>query len=189
MKTDPDKLNQLRQVVEDIFCRKPGSPTDFDNLSYQIFSTTGHKVGVSTLKRFWGYVKSPYNATHTTLSVLAHYAGYRDWDSFCSENKGDEDSCFSSARLIIASELSLESSVYVEWESEKWLRFIKINQPNIFEVTESKNIKLLPGDILAIDTLIIGEKFIARDCRRNGVDLGTYIGAQKTGIRSQSYKV
>ena len=189
MNTDPDKLNQLRQVVEDTFGRKPGSPTDFDKLSYQIFSTTGHKVGVSTLKRFWGYVKSPYNATHTTLSVLARYTGYRDWDSFCSQYKRDEDSNFSSVRLIIASELSLNCSVYAAWESEKWLRLIKINQPNIFEVSESKNIKLWPGDIVVIDTLIIGEKFIARDCRRNGMDLGTYIGARKTGIRSLSYDV
>ncbi|MDE6560921.1 MAG: hypothetical protein K2K75_06055 [Muribaculaceae bacterium] len=184
MKTDPDKLNQLREVVEDVFGLKPVTPTNFDNLSYQIFSTTGHKVGVSTLKRFWGYVKSPYNATHTTLSILARYVGYRDWDSFCSQYRGDEDSDFLSSRLIIASDLSLRSSVYVEWESEKWLRLIKINQPNIFEVTESKNIKLLQGDIAEIDTLIIGEKFIARDCRRNGVVLGTYIGARKTGIKA-----
>ena len=184
MKADLDKLNQLRQVVEETFGRKPGSPTDFDNLSYQILSTTGNKVGVSTLKRFWGYIKSPYNAPHTTLSILARYTGYRDWDSFCSHYKGDEDSDFSSSRLIISSELNLRCSVYAEWEAEKWLRLIKINQPNIFEVTESKNIKLLPGDILAIDTLIIGEKFIARDCRRNGMDLGTYIGARKTGIKA-----
>lgn len=190
MKADPDKLNHLRHVVEEAFGRKPVSPTDFDNLSYQIFSTTGNKVGVSTLKRFWGYVKSPYNATHTTLSVLACYAGYRDWDSFCSQYKykGDEDSGFSSDRLITASELSPGSNVYVEWESEKSLRLIKINQPNIFEVTESKNIKLLPGDILTIDTLLIGERFLARDCRRNGMDLGSYIGARKTGIRSLSYE-
>ncbi|MDE6380348.1 MAG: hypothetical protein K2L11_07735 [Muribaculaceae bacterium] len=188
MKTDLDKLNQLREVVEDTFGRKPGSPTDFDNLSYQIFSTTGNKIGVSTLKRFWGYVKSPYNATHTTLSVLARYIGFRDWDSFCSQYKGDEDSCFSSPRLIIASELSISCSVYVEWESEKWLRLIKIDQPNIFEVKESNNIKLSAGDIVSIDTMIIGEKFIARDCRRNGVDLGTYIGARKTGIQCQTCK-
>lgn len=186
MKTDPDKSNQLRQVVEETFGRKPGSPTDFDNLSYQISSTTGNKVGVSTLKRFWGYVKSPYNATHTTLSVLARYVGYRDWDSFCSQYKGDEDSLFSSDRLITASELSVGTSVYAEWESEKWLRLIKIDQPNIFEVTESKNIKLLPGDIVAIDSMPIGERFMARDCRRNGMNLGTYIGARKTGIQSLS---
>ena len=184
MKTEPDKLNHLREVVEETFGLKPVSPTNFDNLSYQIFSTTGHKVGVSTLKRFWGYVKSPYNATHTTLSVLARYAGYRDWDSFCSQYKGDEDSDFSSSRLIVASELSLKCNVNVEWGSEKSLRLIKINQPNIFEVTESKNIKLLPGDILTIDTLIIGERFLARNCRRNGMDLGTYIGARKTGIKA-----
>ena len=189
MKTDPDKLNHLRHVVEETFGRKPVSPINFDHLSYQIFSTTGHKVGVSTLKRFWGYVKSPYNATHTTLSILARYVGYRDWDSFCSQYKGNEDSGFSSDRLITASDLSPGSSVYVEWESDKWLKLIKIAQPNIFKVTESNNIKLLPEDIVAIDTLLIGERFLARDCMRNGIDLGTYIGARKTGIRSLSYEV
>ena len=188
MKTDLDKLNYLREVVEETFGRKPSSPTDFDNLSYQIFSTTAKKVGVSTLKRFWGYVKTPYNATYTTLSILARYTGYRDWDSFCSQYKGDEDSGFSSDRLITASELSLGSSVDVEWESEKSLRLIKINQPNIFEVTDSKNIKLLTGDIVAIDTLLIGERFLARDCRRYGMDLGTYIGARKRGIKAIQWR-
>ena len=182
--TDPNKLNQLRHAVEETFGRTPGSPTDFNNLSYEILINTKNKIGVSTLKRFWGYVKSTHSATYTTLSVLARYAGYRDWDVFCAQHKNDKDSDFSSARLLIAANLNLKSVVHAEWSPEKWLRIKKIDNPSGFEVLESNNIKLLPGDIVNIDTLIVGEKFIATDCCLRGVDLGTYIGAQSEGIAS-----
>lgn len=184
MKTDKYKLQQLRNVVEETFGRTPGSPTDFDNLSYEILINTKNKIGVSTLKRFWGYVRSTHNATYTTLSVLARYAGYRDWDAFSAQYKNDKDSDFTSARLIIATKLNLKSVVHAEWSPEKWLRIKKIGHPSSFEVLESNNIKLLPGDTVNIDTLIVGEKFVATDCCRGGVDLGTYIGARSEGITS-----
>ncbi|MDE6017905.1 MAG: hypothetical protein K2G85_03725, partial [Muribaculaceae bacterium] len=85
MNFDQYRLRKLKQAVEETFGRTPGSPSDFDTLSYQILSYTNDKLGVSTLKRFWGYVKSTHIPTRTTLSVLARYAGYRDWDSFCSQ--------------------------------------------------------------------------------------------------------
>lgn len=177
-------MNQLRHAVEETFGRTPGSPTDFNSLSYQILSKTNNKIGVSTLKRFWGYIKSDFNATYTTLSLLARYSGYRDWDAFCTQYNGEEDSDFSSARLIIAANLNLNSIIHAEWGSEKSLRMKKIKQPNCFEVMESYNIKLSPHDILHIDTLICGEKFIASDCSRRGACLGIYIGARNEGISS-----
>ena len=184
MKTDPDKVNQLRLAVEETFGRTPGSPTDFNSLSYQILSKTNNKIGGSTLKRFWGYVKSDFNATYTTLSLLARYVGYRDWDSFCTQYKGVDDSDFSSARLITAANLNLNSIIHAEWGSGKWMRIKKTGHQDRFEVIESHNIKLEPGDTTYVSTLIVGEKLIASDCCRRGVSLGTYIGARKGGISS-----
>ncbi|MDE5850266.1 MAG: hypothetical protein K2H38_09010 [Muribaculaceae bacterium] len=184
MKTDPDKVNQLRLAVEETFGRTPGSPTDFNSLSYQILSKTNNKIGVSTLKRFWGYVKSDFNATYTTLSLLARYVGYRDWDSFCTQYKGVDDSDFSSARLITAANLNLNSIIQAEWGSGKWMRIKKTGHQDKFEVIESHNIKLEPGDTTYVSTLIVGEKLIASDCCRRGVSLGTYIGARNGGISS-----
>ena len=184
MKTDPDKVDQLRVAVEETFGHTPGSPTDFNSLSYQILSKTNNKIGVSTLKRFWGYVKSDFNATYTTLSLLARYVGYRDWDAFCTQHKGVDDSDFSSARLITAANLNLSSIILAEWGSGKWLRIKKTGHPDRFEVIESDNIKLKPGDTTYISTLIVGEKLIASDCCRQGVCLGTYIGARNGGISS-----
>ncbi len=185
MKTDPNKLNQLRQAVEEAFGHTPGSPTDFDNLSLQIHAATKKKIGVTTLKRFWGYVKSDYNATYTTLSVLTRYVGYRDWDEFCTYYKIG-DSNFSTPRLVVAANLPLDSIVKAEWEEEKSITIKKIEQPNKFEVIESTNIKLLPQDTLTIDTLLIGEKFIANDCRRAAQSLGTYLASHNSALTSLS---
>lgn len=186
MKADRNKLIQLRQAVEETFGQTPGSPTDFDKLSLQIQTFTKRKLGVSTLKRFWGYVRSEYNATYTTLSVLARYVGFRDWDEFCSLYKVD-DSNFSTTRLVIPANLKLGSIIKVEWiriNTIKWIRIKKIRHPNIFEVINATNIKLRPLDTFSIDTLIIGEKFIATDCQRGEHRLGAYIASSNTGISS-----
>lgn len=182
MIVDQNKLRQLKLAVEETFGRTPGSPTDFDNLSYQILSFTNDKLGVSTLKRFWGYVKAAHRPTYTTLSVLARYAGFRDWDSFCSQVKDEEDSGFSTSRLLISANLNLRSVVKADWVPEKSISIRKIEQPDKFEVIESNNIKLISGDIINISIINVGEKFIATECSRNGVSLGTYIGARNEGI-------
>lgn len=182
MNIEQYRLNQLKLAVEGTFGRTPGSPSDFDNLSYQILSYTNDKLGVSTLKRFWGYVKSSHKPTYTTLSVLARYAGYRDWDAFCAQIQNEQDSGFSTARLLIAANLNLKSIVHAEWSKEKWLQLRKIEQPDRFEVLKSNNIKLIPGDTLNLNILNIGEKFIATDCSRDGASMGTYIGARREGI-------
>ncbi len=183
MKTDKYKLDQLRKAVEETFGRTPGSPTDFDRLSYEILSATSNKLGVSTLKRFWGYINSPYNATYTTLSVLARYAGFRDWDAFCSHYKVD-DSNFSTTKLMVPASLKIGAVVKAEWASDKSVKIKKIADPNRFEVMESTNIKLQPNDTLSLDVLIVGEKLIATDCRRATHHLGTYIAARNQGIAS-----
>lgn len=182
MEMDQLKLQILKQTVEQTFGRPVGAPTDFDALSSQIRSTTNRTLGVSTLKRLWGYVASPHTPSYTTLSILAQYAGFHDWHSFCALSQDLSDSGFSKEGIIIAADLEIGTTICAEWDENKACTLKKIAHPARFEVTETRNIKLRPADTLNINILAIGQKFIATSCQRAGRNLGTYTGASKEGI-------
>ncbi len=182
MNIDQNKLNLLKQAVELSFGRTPASPYDFDSLSIQIQTATNEKLSISTLKRFWGYVNSSHTPTYTTLSVLARYAGCRDWNSFCAQHPDEEDSGFSNIGIVNATDVALEAVIRVEWAQNKSCTIRKVGQPNKFEVVEAQNIKLNKADTLTVDTLSVGEKFFAKDCCRAAVSLGNYIGARREGV-------
>ncbi|MDE6460231.1 MAG: hypothetical protein K2K52_05280 [Paramuribaculum sp.] len=175
-------IELLKQAVELKFGHKPNSPSDFDSLSTCVQSATNKSLGVSTLKRLWGYVKSTNSPTYTTLSVLARYAGFRDWYAFCSKVNKDNESGFSKDDILISSELDLGIIIKVEWNENKWCCIRKVEQPTRFLVVDANNIKLHANDTITVDSLSIGGKFVATDCKRGNTGMGTYLGAKREGI-------
>lgn len=186
-KPEESSISSLKRSVEAVFGRCPQSPSDFDRLSSLIYERCRETAATSTLKRIWGYVKSNHVPTFTTLSVLARYAGFRDWNSFLSHlREGGNDSGFTAGSMVVAAEEPLHATFRVEWAGGKSCTLRKIADPCRFEVVEAGNIKLKAGDIVNISSLATGEKFLATGCIRNNVSLGTYTGAIKEGISSIS---
>lgn len=184
MTIDEHKLNRLKQAVEETFGSPLNSPADFNALTAKILSATSKNLGVSTVQRVWGYVKSPHSPTYTTLSVLARFAGFPDWHAFCAHVGRVEESGFGKKGIIIAAELEEGTTLKVEWHEGKWCLIQKTNRPSEFKVLQSANIKLQPGDIFTTNMLKVGDKFVAADCQRNGVSLGSYTGAHRHGIEA-----
>lgn len=181
---DDSLITLLRQTVETVFGRCPMSPADFSLLSAHISQGNRHdSVAPSTLKRLWGYVRNNHRPTFTTLSVLARYGGYRDWNHFVM-SKMQEDSDFSTGDIIPASAIGVGDTYLVEWGVGKSCMLCKTGEPGIFRISDACNIKLRKEDIVNIDVLAVGERFVARDCRRGELRLGTYIGARDGGIRA-----
>lgn len=80
----------LKQIIED----KLGWGTSnnwhssvFTELSEEIHETTGVLLSVTTLKRFWGKVKSDSAPSITTLDALSFFAGYKSWLDFKLQEK------------------------------------------------------------------------------------------------------
>lgn len=184
MDADQTKLDLLKKTVEQTYGHPIGAPTDFDDLAARIRHATDRSLGISTLKRLWGYVKSSHSPSYTTLSILARYAGFHDWHSFCAHFQKTEESGFSKDGIIIAADLEPDTVIRAEWIGHKMCCLKKIGEPARFEVIESHNIKLAPGDTLTVTTLSVGQKLIATDCLRDCRSLGTYIGATKEGLLS-----
>jgi len=82
MKPTETEILLLREMVEESVARKMKAPADFQFLTGVIQERCKETLGVTTLKRIWGYIDG-YNTTrYSTLSVLARFVGYRDWDDF-----------------------------------------------------------------------------------------------------------
>lgn len=75
-------LASLREAVEQRFGSRLATDRDYRQLSAHIFSTCTQLLSPSTLKRLWGYLNEPVTPRRHTLSVLAQYAGFSDWDAF-----------------------------------------------------------------------------------------------------------
>lgn len=186
MKVPTYKLLLLKERVEAEFGHTPLSPSDFDKLSARIQSRCGESVAVSTLKRLWGYVKNPFSPTFTTLSVLCRYAGYRDWHSFCAQIPAaasvDDESGFTDDRVIVAADEPVGLTLRLEWPGGKCCVIRKTADPSQFEIIEATAIKLRAGDMVNIDMIVVGERFVATHCTRGSQPLGTYHGAIKGGV-------
>lgn len=78
-------LNTLKEAIEKQLAwggAEGWSNYDFEKLSDEILEATEVSLSVSTLKRFFGKVKSESKPSFTTLNTLAAFVGYEDWRSF-----------------------------------------------------------------------------------------------------------
>lgn len=176
------RIARLREAVEKQFGLPPHTPSEFDQLAMSIAALCHRRVATSTLKRIWEYVKTEHTPTFTTLSVLARYAGYNDWHSFC--NSLAIDSGFNPRGLIIAADVPVGAHLLVEWEGQKWCELERIEGDDRYRVIGSGNIKLTEGDTLSVATIAVGSKFVATDCQRGSLSMGVYTGARGSGILS-----
>ena len=82
-------IERLRTAVEQKLSRKICTPKDFEVLRVAVFQECHAMVSVSTLKRIWGYVQSDSSPRISSLTPLAQYAGYADWESFAEDRPAE----------------------------------------------------------------------------------------------------
>ena len=85
------ELSSLREAIEAKMGKKLETNKDFDSLSNSIHDELHDRISSTTLKRIWGYVSEPVNPRHYTLSQLARFVGYADWDAFCASQGESEN--------------------------------------------------------------------------------------------------
>lgn len=185
MKPDKEKLELLLSAVGWKFGTTPRTPTDFAQLASAVQQTTGRTIGLSTLKRLWGYVKDQTGTTYSTLTLLSRYAGFNDWDCFCRQADGSGeagDSAFSVKAIVESKTLAVGTSVEIMLGVSKKCVIVKTGEPDKFSVEEASEIKLRAGDEVTVAYMAAGRPFFASDCRRGSRQLGSYTGALGEGI-------
>lgn len=189
MEVEKNLLETLKARVAIKFGNTPRTPTDFNLLSSEITKVTGLTIGISTLKRIWGYVPSNHGTTYSTLSLLSKYVGYSDWDAFQkyvvnkTDSAKDETSGFGNA-IIMSEVLTIGTEIELQWSGDKMAVLRKIEEKDKFRLMATKNIKLQPGDTGRISNIALGSPLIIMNVKRKERNFGIYTGATGSGICS-----
>lgn len=185
-KTCKELYAALRSATERIAGRKIHTPRDFGYLSMCISDATHTYISPTTLKRFWGYLKSSteYAPRQFTLDLLSIYVGYKDWGAYCSSSSAIDEvnSDFIKAPSLYTTSLSRGNILKLMWNPNRCIK-IKYMGEDMFEVVESINSKLQAGDRFCCGCFIDGEPlYLTRLVRKDQV-LGAYVCGQDDGIK------
>ena len=86
-------IERLKASAEQKVGRQMHTPKDFDYLRDCIYEECHEMVSLSTLKRLWGYDRYEGTPRVSSLTPIARYVGFRDWDDFLhdqSDSDGQE---------------------------------------------------------------------------------------------------
>jgi hypothetical protein len=78
-------IDILRTKVLEKFDKPVGSPRDCEFLSKEVFCKTGRSISQTTLRRFFGMLKTKSAISAYNLDTLSIYCGSNDYTNFCKD--------------------------------------------------------------------------------------------------------
>ena len=159
-------IEKLKQAIEKKAGRTMRSPVDFDRLSYLIHENNREQISPSTLKRLWGYVSSSHMPRYSSLSTLARYIGYPDWDAFCQSSPTITESYFFTSETIHSANLQPGKRLKIAWNPDRQCT-IEYQGNSTFSVIESFNTQINKGDSFQVEHFYLHQPLILTNlCRR-----------------------
>lgn len=147
--------------------------TDFSVLASLIGNETKCTIGITTLKRLFGYIDDPRDTNKGTLNILALYLGYQTWEEYISTMRIDSDWNVESDTVWVVAQ-SLGTTIEVCYLNRAvTFEVVSTEEGKALKVINSKNSSLQKDDIAYIDRIRKGEKLEARKVCR-GDSLGSY---------------
>ena len=85
-------IQELKEQVELKFGKKITYQKDCKTLSDSILNESGLYISPSTLRRFFGFLKTNSNPSRVSLDTLSQYCGFANWDDFFANNSDSRPS-------------------------------------------------------------------------------------------------
>lgn len=146
---------------------------DFSVLASLISNQTRCTIGITTLKRLFGYIDDPRDTNKGTLNILAQYLGYQTWEEYISTMRIDSDWNVESDTVWVIA-MSLGTKIEVCYLNRAvTFEVVSAEEGKALKVINSKNSSLQKDDIAYIDKIRKGEKLEARKVCR-GDSFGSY---------------
>jgi len=172
----------LRTLVEESVSRKIKTPADFQFLTGVIQERCKETLGVTTLKRIWGYVDGYDTTRYSTLSILARCVGFRDWDDFLTNNNQvGESSNMVLGRAISSKEIPVSECVRITWAPDRRVLLRHLGEGN-FKVVTSENSKLKSNDTFHCSVFMIGEPLYLDNFVRGSNPPTLFVVGNKGGL-------
>lgn len=182
-----ERVAALCLAIEQKLKHRVLSPADFDWLADKIERVTHQHVGVSTLKRIWGYIADkgedhlPGIATVRILTVVAGFSSYEAFiDSLTDEDIQSEEY---SGEALRCKTLPVGAVISLEWKPDRQCRMRHLGNCR-FEVIASVNAKIRMGDVATCHQVVAGVPLCLENiCRQGEKKPLSYIAGSRTGVR------
>ena len=171
--------------IEQMMGRPIRSPKDFDLLRDNIYNRLRVNISSHTLKRLWGYLDSPSEPRQGTLDVLARFIGYSDYEAYVaavSADGGEASSPGISRHINVQQMLSENDELLLSWAPNRQCRVRYLGSLQ-FQVVESVNTRLRPGDYFQCGLIIEGEPLYLSNLLQPGRLAANYVCGKRGGIR------
>ena len=171
--------------IEQMMGRPIQSPKDFDQLRDNIYSRLRVNISSHTLKRLWGYLDSPSEPRRGTLDVLARFIGYSDYAAYvaaASTEGGQSSSPVISRHINVQQMLAENDELILTWAPDRRCRVRYLGSLQ-FQVVESANTRLQPGDYFQCNLIIEGEPLYLSNLLQPGRLATNYVCGKRGGIR------
>ncbi len=171
----------LRLDIERMVGRPMRSPKDFDLLAELIYRRLHEVMSSMTLKRLWGYL-TPVEPRESTLTVLARFLGYADWQAYLHRT-GEPESGHILGRWLDVTTLEAGATVRLTWLPDR-VCDVRYDGDCRFTVVDSRATRLKPGDTFGCMAMIEGEPLYLHDLRQaDGHEPTAYVCGNRGGIR------
>lgn len=180
----------LRQLVEESAGHRLKTSTDFSLLSEEIRNRLGQTLGVSTLKRIWGYIGGYATTREGTLNILSRFVGFPDWNTFVADYCG-QDAMQSSHRVVtdVLTTEGMEEGAVVEvcWNPNRRCLFRHLGGGR-FVVVESQNAKVQVDDTFQCACFTLAEPLYVTHLVHDGQTSDLFVMGKKGGLTSVKVK-
>ncbi len=157
-------------------------PQQCEALAADILSATGQSLGVTTLKRMFGFVKGAASPRRASLDIVAVYLGYEDFKQLRNEIGYDIDiSDFDDFDSLTSDDLEPGERVRISYEPSRCLTLEYLGD-NLYNVVTAEGSKLQAGDRLLIAGFYVGFELLISNVERQGTHLGPYRAAKRGGL-------
>ncbi|MDL2323500.1 hypothetical protein LJC52_05905 [Bacteroidales bacterium OttesenSCG-928-A17] len=170
-------------MIEEQLGKEIRYPGDCLTLQIEIKKTTGQTISLNTIKRLLGFVQGTCESRLSTLDIVAKYINFCNWDELTQCIQKDGNSEFQSIEEIDIKELTTGQGIVFTYSPDREVH-LKFLAGNLFQVTKSKNSKLLPEDILQINHFVLYYPLIIVDVCRDNKSLGRFTAGKISGITS-----
>lgn len=177
----------IKTEIERVYGQPLKYPADCHRLAISIRESINETIGVTTLKRLFGFVSDVQEPRESTLDLLARYCGYFDYKVMLSVLTSGGDSDFEKADGILTEDLTIGSRVCFEYMPDRFVRAIYLGNSR-FEVIESRNGSLKPGDIITTEAFCLGFPLVVSNVERKGESLGRYVAGKESGLTSVHFE-
>lgn len=140
-------------------------------------------VSTSTLKRLYDYVGDEHKPRMTTLNALSRYIGHPDFSGFVAWLKTSPcyNSSFFNADQLMSSDLRCGDEVEIGWSPNRMVRLEYLGNSR-YTVIESRNSKMLFGNIFVTGCFIAGQPLYLPFLERDGERTPPFVAGRNGGL-------